>query len=194
MQLTFALSDEQFAANDYSGVMVGLPLAVQLHTGPLLHGRDEGTGWFMRTGNGPASLKPVCLERVAFCGRIIRLARQPVGDEMLHQALLDCGPTLRLDLFDPQQEAAKDATPFGLAEGDWLLGVAELRGYLAFGPDDLLWQPVQGNITAIHRLMLQPAHPDFGALRWLHGLPAQPFAPDQVFVTMKYTSTQVDKG
>lgn len=187
MQLTFSLSDEQFAANDYSGVMVGLPLAVQMHAGPLLYGHDESAGWFIRTGGGPASLRPICLERVAFCGRISRLACQTIGDNVLYQALLDCGPALRLELFDPEQAAAQaEAVPFDLAEGEWLLGVAELRGYPAFDPEALLWQPLQGFVTDIHRLMLQPAHPDFGALRWLDSLPPHPFAPDQVFVTMKY--------
>ncbi len=190
MQATFALADEQFAANDYSGVMIGLPLAVQLHAGPLLYGRDEGNNWMVRCAAATPLLKPICLERAAFCGRISRLSGQTVGDQVLHQALLDCGAALRLDLFDPEQETDQaEAVPFRLAEGDWLLGVADLRGYLAFEPDDRLWQPLSGHISDIHRLLWQPAHPDFAALRWVDSLPAQSFAPDQVFVTIKTDKT-----
>jgi hypothetical protein len=73
-----------------------------------------------------------------------------------------------------------------LAVGDWLMGVASLRGLLALDVGDLLWQPVQGSIVDIQRLVLDPAHPAFGTLRWLHGLPRQSFVPDQVFVTVDW--------
>ena len=62
---------------------------------------------------------------------------------------------------------------------------ARLDFMLAPGADQL-WQPVQGSIVDIQRLVLDPLHPSFGALRWLHGLPKQPFAPDQVFVTVDW--------
>ena len=186
MQVTFTLSGEQFAANDYSGVMVGLPLAVQLDAGALLYGPDDSAGWWVRTYPAIPRLQPVSLARAAFCGRIAELAHWSEAGETLHQALLDCGAPLRVDLFDPEQPSGQGLTPFGLQEGDWLLGVAEVRGLVAFNRSDLLWQPVQGSIVDIQRLALDPARPDFGSLHWLHGLPQQPFAPDQVFVTIKW--------
>lgn len=186
MQATFTLADEQFAANDYAGVMVGLPLTVQLETGPLLYGRDDGAGWFTRTSAGPASFKPLMLERVAFCGRISQIEGWSGHGDTLIQALVDCGVLLRMDLYDPQVEWAQPAAiPYGLTVGEWVVGVADLRGRLAVDASDLLWQPVQGAIVDIQLLQLNPAQPDFGTLRWLHGLPRHSFAPDQVFITIK---------
>jgi hypothetical protein len=52
-------------------------------------------------------------------------------------------------------------------------------------PGDLIWQTVTGVIVDIQRLALDALNPGFGALRWLSGLPRQPFAPDQVFVTIE---------
>lgn len=189
MQATFSLADEQFAANDYAGVMVGLPLTVQLETGPLLYGRDTSAGWFTRTKATAPSFKPLMLERAAFCGRISQIEGWSGHGETLMQALVDCGVLLRIDLYDPQVEWAQPAAvPFGLAVGEWLVGVADLRGRLAVDETDLLWQPVQGAIVDIQRLQLNPAQPDFGTLRWLHGLPRHSFAADQVqlFVTVKW--------
>jgi hypothetical protein len=62
--------------------------------------------------------------------------------------------------------------------------MVSLRGLVAFDAGDLLWSPVQGTIVDIQRLMLDATQPTFGTLRWLHGLPRQSFAPDQVFVTI----------
>ncbi len=185
MRATFTLSDEQFAANDRAGVMVGLPLAVQLDAGPLLPGRDDAAGWFERVNYGPPAFKPLSLERSVFCGRISQIEQYHDRGETICQALLDCGLPLRLDLIDPDQPD-QPGVPFRLAVGDWLMGVANLRGLLALDVGDLLWQPVQGSIVDIQRLVLDPTHPSFGALRWLHGLPRQSFAPDQVFVTVNW--------
>jgi hypothetical protein len=185
MRATFILSDEQFAANERGGIMVGLPLTVQLDAGPLLLGRDDAANWFERVNYGPPAFKPLNLERSVFCGRISQIERHRGRDETFCQALLDCGLPLRLDLIDPDQPELA-GVPFGLAVGDWLMGVASLRGLLALDIGDLLWQPVQGSIVDIQRLVLDPLHPSFGVLRWLHGLPRQSFAPDQVFVTVDW--------
>jgi hypothetical protein len=186
MRATFTLSDEQFAANERAGIMVGLPLAVQLDAGPLLPGRDEGAGWFERVNYGPAAFKPLDLERCVFCGRISQIEQYRGRGETDCQALLDCSLPLRIDLIDPEQPGQQPDVPFGLAVGDWLMGVASLRGLLALDVGDLLWQPVQGAIVDIQRLVLDPTHPSFGTLRWLHGLPRQSFAPDQVFITVDW--------
>ncbi len=185
MRATFTLSDDQFAANDRAGLMVGLPLAVQLDAGPLLPGRVEGAGWFERASFGPAAFKPLALERSVFCGRISQIETWRGRGETACQALLDCGLPLRIDLVDPEQSGLP-GVPFGLSVGDWLIGVADVRGLLALDVGDLLWQPVQGAIVDIQRLVLDPLHPSFGGLRWLHGLPRQSFAPDQVFITVDW--------
>lgn len=185
MRLTFALSDAQFAANDRAGVMVGLPLTVQLAAGPTMLGQDDAADWFERTGYGPAVLRPVSLERVAFCGKISQIELRSSHDDVLCQALLDCGLPLRLDLLDPDRQPGQPGAPFDLATGDWLAGMASLRGLLAFDAGDLLWAPAQGTIVDIERLALDPTHPSFGTLRRLHGLPRQSYAPDQVFVTIE---------
>lgn len=186
MRATFTLSDQQFAANDRAGVMVGLPLVVQLDAGLLLPGRDEGAGWFERVNYGPPAFRPLSLERSVYCGRISQIETWHGHGETQCQALLDCGLPLRIDLIDPDQAGQPGVAPFDLTVGDWLLGIADLRGLLALDAGDLLWQPVQGSIVDIQRLVLDPVHPSFGALRWLHGLPRQSFAPDQVFVTVDW--------
>ena len=185
MRLTFSLSDTQFAANDCAGVMVGLPLTVQLDAGPLVMGQDDTAGWFVKASYGPAALKAISLERVAFCGRVAQIEQWRGQDDVLCQALLDCGVPLRLDLLDPDHRPGEPGQPFDVETGDWLVGVASVRGLLAFDAGDLLWAPVQGTIVDIQRLVLDAANPTFGALRWLHGLPRQSFAPDQVFVTVE---------
>ena len=185
MRLTFTLSDAQFSANDRAGVMVGLPLTVQLDAGPLVMGQDDTAGWFVRASYGPPALIPVSLERVAFCGRIAQIEQWHSQEVVLCQALLDCGVPLRFDLLDPDRQSDQTDRPFDLRTGDWLVGVASLRGLLAFDTGDLLWAPVQGTIVDIQRLVLDGASSTFGALRWLHGLPRHSFAPDQVFLTME---------
>ena len=185
MRVTFTLSDEQFSANDRAGVMVGLPLTVQLDAGPLVMGQDDTAGWFVGASYGPAALIPVSLERVAFCGRIAQIEQWRSHEDVLCQALLDCGVPVRFDLLDPDRQSEQTGRPFDLQAGDWLVGVASLRGLLAFDTGDLLWAPVQGTIVDIQRLVLDGASSTFGALRWLHGLPRQSFVPDQVFVTVE---------
>lgn len=185
MRLTFSLSDAQFAANDRAGVMVGLPLTVQLDAGPLVLGPDDSAGWFVQVNYGAVALKPISLDRVAFCGRFSQIEPWRGDDEMACQAVLDCGWPLRVDLLDPFGGSGRGDARWLPATGDWLVGVASLRGLLAFDAGDLLWSPVQGTIVDIQRLVLDAAHPNFGMLRWLHGLPRQSFAPDQVFVTVE---------
>ena len=124
MRLTFTLSDAQFTANDRAGVMVGLPLTVQLDAGPLVMGQDDTAGWFVRASYGPAALKPISLERVAFCGRIAQIEQWRSQEDVLCQALLDCGVPLRLDLLDPDHRPGQTGRPFDLETGDWLVGVA----------------------------------------------------------------------
>jgi hypothetical protein len=152
----------------------------------VLAGRDDAAGWFERVNYGPAAFKPLSLERSVFCGRISQIETWRGHGETACQALLDCGLPLRIDLIDPEQPRTSRVCPYNLAVGDWLMGVASLRGLLALDVGDLLWQPVQGTIVDIQRLVLDPTHPSFGTLRWLHGLPRQSFAPDQVFVTVDW--------
>jgi hypothetical protein len=185
MRITFTLSDEQHAANDRAGIMVGLPLVVQLDAGLLVMGQDDGLGWFEKASWGHKLLKPISLDRLAFCGRIGQVDTWRHGDEVLCQALLDCGQPLRVEVLDPDFAAAQPGYPHHLAAGDWLVGVAILRGRVASDPTDLLWQPVRGTIVDIQRLSLSPTSQTFGTLRWFHGLPRQTFAPDQVFVTVE---------
>lgn len=177
MRLTFTLSDEQFAANDRAGVMVGLPLPVQLDAGPLVNGRIDGDGWIEALNHGRAGIRPVSLDRHVFCGRISEVDTWTDGDDTVCQATLDCGVPLRFDLL-----AARATAP---RIGDWYLGLASLRGLLAMNPSDLLWQTVTGSIVDIQRLSLDPLTPGFGTMHWLSGLPRQSFAPDQVFVTVE---------
>ena len=178
MRLTFTLSDEQFAANDRAGVMVGLPLAAQLDAGPLVSGRIDGDGWIEAVNFGRASIRPVSLDRHVFCGRVGEVETWSDGGDTVCQAMLDCGVSLRFDLLA--------ATPGEVPRvGDWYLGQASLRGLLAMNPSDLLWQTVTGAIVDIQRLSLDPLAPGFGTMHWLSGLPRQSFAPDQVFVTVE---------
>ena len=178
MRLTFSLSDEQFAANDRAGVMVGLPLAVQLDAGPLIAGRIDGDGWIEPVNFGHASIRPVSLDRHVFCGRISEIETWTHDGDTVCQATLNCGVPLRFELLA--------ATPAEAPRtGDWYLGLAPLRGLLAMNPSDLLWQTVTGSIVDIQRLSLDPLAAGFGAMRWLSGMPRQSFAPDQVFVTVE---------
>lgn len=184
MNVTFLLSDEQFAANDRSGVMVGLPLVVQLDAGLLSMGPEVGSSWFERSAPGRHLLKQISLERYAFSGRLVELDRWRSGDDLFCQALLDCGLPLRLDVAEPGAVHRQHETPYGLRIGDWLLGLTSLQGLLAIDPGAALWQPVEGTIVDVQRLCLAPTDPAFGTLRWLHGLPRRSYAPDQVFVTV----------
>ena len=178
MRLTFTLSDEQFAANDRAGVMVGLPLAVQLDAGPLVGGRLDGDGWIEAVNFGRAAIRPVNLDRHVFCGRVGAVETWRDGDDTVCQATLDCGVPLRFDLLA--------ATPADVPRvGDWYIGLASLRGLLAMNLSDLLWQTVTGSIVDIQRLSLDPLAPGFGTMHWLSGLPRQSFAPDQVYVTVE---------
>lgn len=186
MRITFQLTDSQYAANDRAGLLVGLPLTVQLDAGPLLLGRDAAdSGWFDKVNYGQPALKPFSLAQCAFCGRISQLDRWRSPEGAFCQALLDCGVPLRIDVLLPEFDLAAPGLPDGLRQGDWLVGVAALQGLLAFDPGDLLWQPVEGAIVDIQRLNLDTLSPAFGNLRWLNGLPRQSFAPDQVFVTVE---------
>ena len=129
MRLTFSLSDEQFAANDRAGVMVGLPLAVQLDAGPLIAGRIDGDGWIEPVNFGHASIRPVSLDRHVFCGRISEIETWTHDGDTVCQATLDCGVPLRFELLA--------ATPAEAPRtGDWYLGLAPLRGLLAMNPSD----------------------------------------------------------
>lgn len=185
MRVTFQLSDAQYEANDRAGVMVGLPISVQLDAGLLTMGCDAGIGWFERAAPGRTLLKQVSLERHAFSGQVTQVATYRTPEGVIAQALLDCGLPLRLDALDPAADPQRPGVPFGLKAGDWLLGVASLQGLLALDRGALLWQPVDGTIVEIQRLSLSPFDPMFGALRWLQGLPpARSFAPDLVFVTV----------
>lgn len=185
-QITFSLSDAQYAANDRSGIMVGLPLTVQLDAGLLMMGRDSGVEWFERTSPDRPLLQQVALDRCVFRGRVTDIALWESPEGAACQMLLDCGLPLRVDVVEVEQEAAVNATPYGLQEDDWLLGLAFLEGVVALQPSDLLWQPLHGTIVDIQRLILSPHHPDFGKLRWLHSLPSASFLPDQVFVTVRW--------
>jgi len=188
MRITFTLSDAQHRANDRGGVMIGLPISVQLDAGVLVPGQDTdqgGPGWFEPTEAGQTLLKPFSLERVAFSGRVQQMELWRSSEGVACQALLDCGLPVRCDLLDPDQTSGSLRAPYDLAIGDGLMGVASLNGLLALDPGDLLWQPVSGTIVDIQRLGLHPLHPAFGSLRWLQGLPSQSFAPDQVYVTME---------
>lgn len=178
MRLTFTLSDEQFAANDRAGVMVGLPLAVQLDAGPLVSGRIDGDGWIEPLNHGRASIRTVSLDRHVFSGRVSEVEVWRDGGETVCQATLNCGAPLRCDLL---AATARDAPRIG----DWYLGLASLRGLVAMNPSDLLWQTVTGSIVDIQRLSLDPLTPGFGTMHWLSGLPRQSFAPDQVYVTVE---------
>ncbi len=178
MRLTFSLPDEQFAANDRAGVMVGLPLAVQLDAGPLISGRLDGDGWIEAINFGHASIRPVSLDRHVFCGRVSEVETWRDGNDTLCQTTLNCGVPLRFDLL----AATPDEVP---RAGDWYLGLASLRGLLAMNRSDLLWQTVTGSIVDIQRLSLDPMAAGFGTMHWLSGLPRQSFAPDQVFVTVE---------
>lgn len=192
MHVTFQLTDAQYAANDRSGVMVGLPLSVQIDAGLLAMGHAaaaSGGNWFERAAPGRKLLKQVSLERHAFSGRLVQIDAPPGAawrspEGVICQALLDCGLPLRLDVLDPEAPAGFDGVPYGLKIGDWLLGVASLQGLCALDHGALLWQPVEGAIVDIQRLSLSPFDPAFGALRWLHGLPARSFAPDVMYVTI----------
>lgn len=185
MRVTFALSDAQYLANDRSGIMVGLPLTVQIDAGVLVMGADISAGWFDRGRPGQASLSSISLDRSVFNGRVAQLDLWHHQEDLFCQVLLDCGLSLRMDLLAAGPAPESHDTPYGIQTGEWLLGVAALQGLLAASSSDLLWQPVQGTIVDIQRLNLNPAHPGFGTLRWLHGLPRQPFAPDQVFITIE---------
>lgn len=184
MRATFTLSDEQFAANDRAGILVGLPLNAQIAAGPLVPGHDAGIDWFERAMPGQTLLRQVSLERHAFSGQLVQIETWSSPEGALGQALLDCGLPLRLDLFDPAEETSHASTPFGLKAGDWVLGLASLQGLLALDPGDLLWQTSEGTIVDVQRLCLSPLDPGFGTLRWLHGLAANSFAPDLIFVTL----------
>ncbi len=184
MRVTFTLSDEQYAANDRAGILVGLPLSAQIESGPLVMGQDAGIGWFERATPGRTLLRQVSLERHAFSGRLTQVETWDSPEGTLGQALLDCGLPLRLDLFDPAEMPNRTSTPFGLKAGDWLVGVVSLQGLLALDAGDLLWQPSEGTIVDVQRLCLAPLDPNFGTLRWLHGLSAAAFTPDLVFVTL----------
>lgn len=185
MRVTFSLSDDQYAANDRSGIMVGLPLVVQLDAGIMVMGVENGLSWFERTTPGLAVLKPFSLDRCIFSGRVNQLEVFQEEGTVICQALLDCGVALRCDLFDPSFAPGQQGTPYDLRGGDWLLGLASLNGLLAFDPGDLLWQPVQGTIVDIQQLSLSPGNPGFGTLRWLHGLAGRSYAPDLVYVTVE---------
>jgi hypothetical protein len=196
MRVTFQLTDGQYAANDRAGVLVGLPLSVQLDAGLLAMGHAaaaSGSGWFERAAPGRQLLKQISLERYAFSGRLAQIDAPPGAawrglEGVVCQALLECGLPLRLDVLDPDASAAVGAAsvPYGLKAGDWLLGVASLQGLLAldYAALTLAWRPVEGAIVDIQRLSLSPFDPGFGTLRWLHGLPARSFAPDVVYVTI----------
>lgn len=187
MRVTFQLTDAQYAANDRAGVMVGLPLSVQIDAGLLARGHSarSGSGWFERAAPGRKLLKPVSLERCAFSGQLLQIEPWRTPEGVICQALLDCGLPLRLDVLNPDAPAGESGVPYGLKVGDWLLGVADLEGLLALERGVLLWQPVEGVIVDIQRLSLSPFDPAFGTLRWLHGLPARSFAPDVVYVTIE---------
>lgn len=178
MRLTFTLSDEQFAANDRAGIVVGLPLTVQLDAGPLVVGRVEGDGWIEAVNHGQASIRPVSLDRHVFCGRVAAVETWREEDDTFCQVTLNCGVPLRFEVL-----ATGPAAPPRV--NDWLLGLATLRGLLAMNRGDLLWQTVTAPIVDVQRLALDPLNPGFGTLRWLSGLPRQSFAPDQVFVTVE---------
>lgn len=185
MRVTFQLTDAQYEANDRAGVMVGLPISVQLDAGLLTMGCDAGIGWFERAAPGRTLLKQVSLERHAFSGQVNQVATYQTPEGVIAQVVLDCGLPLRLDALDPAADPKRPSVPFDLKAGDWLLGVASLQGLLALDRGALLWQPVDGAIVEIQRLSLSPYDPAFGTLRWLQGLPpARSFAPDLVFVTV----------
>lgn len=187
MHVTFQLTDAQYAANDRAGLMVGLPLSVQIDAGLLVTGQAadaSGSGWFERAAPGRVLLKPVSLERHAFSGRLMEIDTWRSPEGVACQALLDCGLPVRMEVWNPEAPADLAAEPYGLKVGDWLLGVASLQGLLALDHGALLWQPVDGTIVDIQRLCLSPFDPGFGALRWLHGLPSRSFAPDVVYVTI----------
>lgn len=184
MRATFTLSDEQFAANDRAGILIGLPLSVQIATAPLVLGREAGIDWFEPAPPGRTLLRQVSLERHAFSGQLMQMETWGSPEGTIGQALLDCGLPLRLDLFDPAQEPRHAGTPFDLKAGDWVLGLASLQGLLALDPGDLLWQTSEGTIVDVQRLCLSPLDPSFGTLRWLHGLAANSFAPDLVIITL----------
>lgn len=186
MRVTFQLTDAQYTANDRAGVLVGLPLSVQIDAGLLAmgHAWRGGSNWFERAAPGRLLLKQVSLDRHAFSGQLMQVETWRSPEGVICQALLDCGVPLRLDVLDPEAPADQGGVPYGLRVGDWLLGVASLEGLFALDRGALLWRPVEGAIVDIQRLSLSPFDPAFGTLRWLHGLPARSFAPDVVYVTI----------
>ncbi|MEA3335124.1 MAG: hypothetical protein U9R25_04390 [Chloroflexota bacterium] len=185
MQITFSLSDNQYAANDRSGLMVGLPISAQFDAGLLTTNQEDGCGWIRRDSPGRSILKPFSLDRCVFSGRVDQFDTWQSQGTTVCQVLVDCGVPLRMDLIDPDLDSGEITTPYNLTQGNWIMGTAPLAGLLALEPGTLLWKPTSGTIVDIQRLYLNPVSPAFGTLRWFHGLPPQSFAPDLVFVTME---------
>ena len=187
MNLTLRLPGKRYAHYLPNAISLATPLHFFLEMDTLVAGDyDSPLGWYERVDEQPGpSLHQVGLDQYAFCGQVQEVDVQRQEMDLYYFVLLDCGAPISFVAVDLAADPGSgDVGQHAPHPGRWLMGV----GRLALAWDDDLTHPlaqtIQGSVIGIERLVLRPG-PRFGEIRTEDSLPPLPFAPDQIFLTLK---------
>ncbi len=187
VKLTFRLPSESFSRYEHGVIGLATMLDVFIKGDLLMAAAiDDPSGWYVRVPSSESrELHPLGLAFYAFSGEVQETHVEQHGLEIYYDVLLDCGVPISLLLTDPDARPGQgDLGKHVPDPGAWLQGVACLG--LDWGDQEVL--PVghsfAATVSGIDRLVLRSG-PGFGSLRAEVDLPLTPFAPDQIYLTLR---------
>lgn len=185
--LTVRLLNQAYTEYLPQTIALGTPLHFFLDFDLLVaRDYDSALGWYERMNEQPGPiLRQVDQDQYAFCGKVIEVEVFQRELDIYYFVLLDCGVPISLTAVDFDADPGSgDLGQQAPHPGHWLMGV----GYLALDWGDTAKHPctqtLSGTVTALERLVLRPG-PSFGQIRPEEQLYPLPFAPDQIFLTLK---------
>lgn len=187
VKATFRLSSHAYARYEHGVIALGTLLDVFVKSDLLAAAAyDDPAGWYIRsTSPQPPMLQPLGLDLYAFSGEVQQMRLEQTGLEIYYDVLLDCGLPISLLLTDLEARPGEGNLGRHVPDpGVWLQGLAHLG--LEWGDMEALpvGQSLAANVLGIDRLVLRPG-PGFGGLRSEGELPLTPFAPDQIYLTLR---------
>lgn len=188
-KLRFRLTQEAYSR--YPGIIgLGTLLDVVIQSDLLLAAAyDDPAGWYVRPPEPqPPALTALGLDCYAFSGTVREHHVEPNDLQLVYQVLLDCGLPISLWLHDPAARPGEghvgEHTP---DPGACLQGLAHL--HLGWGDEEgpPMAQVLNAVVVGIDRLILRSG-PGFGTFRSESALSHKTFAPDRIYLTLRFLS------
>lgn len=194
VKLAFRLTSESFARYEHGVIGLATLLDVFIKSDLLMAGAyDDPSGWYVRV---PAlesrDLHPLGLGFYAFSGEVQETRVEQHGLAIYYDVLVDCGTPISLLLTDPDARPEQGDLGRHVPDpGAWLQGLACLS--LDWGDQEVLpvGHSLAATVSGIDRLVLRTG-PGFGSLRSEVELPLTPFAPDQIYLTLRVNDQEID--